>query len=198
MNLSLISKILRKYPVLVVSGLIVPLTLVLISMRAPKLQEYQDEKSKLEKRWREIGLNKDRSTSLDEDARKIEEGVAQIQSRLMNVEAVAANYEVFYEIEAKAGITLSNFTIGMPFDGAGLSLPKNKLNHFSAVPCQIGISGTLPQILKFLDLLDRQEFIIRMDLLNVRNGSQVVSASDKEETLFASMRCYVLAAKDEQ
>lgn len=197
MNLSLISKIIRKYPVLVVSGLIVPLVLVLISMRAPRIQEYQDQKSTLEKRWREIGLNKDRSDTLTDDFSQIEEGFEQIQNRLLNVENVAANYEAFYDLEEKSGITLDNFTIGMPFDGSGLSIPNNKLSHFSAVPCQFTMSGTLPQLLSFLDLLDRQEFIIRMDLLTVRVPTKVVNPDGRDESLSASMRCYVLAAKNE-
>jgi len=197
MNLSLISKYIRKYPILVVSALIVPLALILISMRAPKIQFYQEEKSNLEKRWREIGLNKDRSDTLSDDYRQIDEGVAKIETRLMNVDSVAANYEVFYNLEEQSGISLNNLAIGMPFDGSGLSINNNKLTHFSAVPCQISMNGTLAQILSFLDLLDRQDFIVKMDLLSVRSGGTGISLQNQVDSLNASMRCYVLAAKDE-
>ena len=198
MNLSLISKIIRKYPVLVVCGLIVPLALVLTSMRSPKIQEYQDQKSIIEKRWREIGINKDRSASLNDDFQQLTEGVQQIQERLMNVEAVAANYEVFYDLEEKAGIKLESFSLGMPFDGSGLAIPKGKLTHYSAVPCQFSMSGSLSQLLSFIDLLDRNEFIIRMELLSVRVSSRVIDTADQDGKLSATMRCYVLADKNEK
>ena len=196
MNLSLISKNLRKYPVLVVCGLMVPLSLVLLSMRAPKIQFYEDEQASLEKRWNDIQTNVERSNSLSEDIEDLNSGLSRIQSRLMNVDEVASNYEFFYGLERQSGIKVERFSLGLPFDGSGLPIGKAKLSHFSAVPCQVSMSGSIQEILNFMDLLDRQDFIVHMDLLNVVKPT-TGSGRTEGNTLSAQLRCYVLASKDE-
>ena len=196
MNLSLISKNLRKYPVLFVCGLIVPLSLILLSMRAPKIQFYEDEQLKLEKRWQDIQTNLERSNSLSEDLSDLEQGLNQIQSRLMNVEDVASNYETFYGLERQSGVNVDRFALGNPFDGAGLAIGKTSMNHFSAVPCDVIMKGSIQEILRFLDLMDRQKFIVHMDLLSVTRPA-TVSGEVEDDRLSAQLRCFVLASKNE-
>ena len=196
MNLSLISKNLRKYPVLFVCGLIVPLSLVLLLMRAPRIQFYEAEQIRLEKQWHDIQTNVERSNSLSADIEQLNSGLQQIQSRLMKVEDVASNYEIFYGLERQSGASVDRFSLGAPFDGSGLPLGKANMRHFAAVPCDVVMKGSIQQILSFLDLLDRQEFIVHMNLLNLTRPT-TVSGANEGENLNATMRCYVLASKDE-
>jgi hypothetical protein len=194
MNLSLISKNIRKYPLLFVCALIVPLALVLLTMRGPKVNDYQDQLTRLEREWKEIQTNMERSYGLDADISNLNEGLAAIEGRLMNVEEVAANYEFFYDLERRSGVTVDRFSLGLPFEGEGLPLGKPKLRHFSVVPCDVVMNGSIQEMLRFLDLLDRQDFIIRMDLLSV------VQATDKKglpDSLTARLRCHVLSAKND-
>ncbi len=196
MNLSVISKNLRKYPVLVVCGLMVPLSLVLLSMRAPKIQFYEDEQARLEKRWNDMQTNSERSNTLSQDIEDLNSGLSIIQSRLMDVEKVASNYEFFYGLERQSGIKVARFTLGLPFDGSGLPIGKANLSHFLVVPCELSMTGSIQEILNFLDMLDRQDFIIKMDLLNVVKPATVSEQTDGN-TLSAQLRCYILASKDE-
>lgn len=196
MNLSLISKNLRKYPVLFVCGLIIPLSLVLLYMRAPRIQFYEAEQIRLEKQWHDIQTNVERSNSLSSDIEQLNSGLEKIQSRLMKVEDVAANYETFYGLERQSGASVDRFSLGAPFDGSGLPIGKTNMRHFSAVPCDVVMKGSIQQILSFMDLLDRQEFIVHMNLLNITRPTTVSGASEGEN-LNATMRCYVLASKDE-
>jgi hypothetical protein len=194
MNLSLISKKIRQYPILFVCGLIVPISLVLLIMRGPKIQEYESQQTDLERKWQNIQTNVERSTGLEDDISSIEDGLSSIRERLMNVDNVASNYEFFYELERLAGVTVRQFSQGVASDGATLPLGRDSLRHFSVIPYDIVMKGTLQQILSFLDLLDRQDFIVRMDLLNVSKSGGEESDPDQ---LNARLRCHVLAFKNE-
>ena len=110
MSLSSISKKLRQYPVLVVCGILFPLAIVLFVMRGPKIAQYESELSDLEREWKAIQLNLERSTGLDEDIDAVESGLEQIQGRLIEVEEVAANYELFYTLERKTGVAMRQFS----------------------------------------------------------------------------------------
>jgi hypothetical protein len=80
MNLSLISKNLRKYPVLVVSGVVIPVSLVLLMMRAPKIDEYQGQLQDLEKEWGDIQLNLERSKGLYANLKSCQSGIPAVRS----------------------------------------------------------------------------------------------------------------------
>lgn len=192
MSLSLISKNLRKYPVLVVCGIIVPLSLVLLMMRAPKIADYEGQLMELEKEWSNIQTNVERSNGLQEDMDNLNAGLARIRERLMQVDEVASNYEFFYGLEHQAGVSVDRFSIGLPSDGSNLPLGRKNLRHFSVIPCDVAMKGTIQEVLRFLDLLDRQEFIVRMDLLDV---SRLQAQGADPDQLNARLRCYVLAAK---
>ena len=194
MNLSLISKKLRQYPILFVCGLIIPISLVLLIMRGPKIQEYESQQIDLEREWKNIQANVERSAGLEDDISSIEDGLSSIRERLMNVDNVASNYEFFYELERLSGVTVRQFSQGVASDGATLPLGRDALRHFSVIPYDVVMKGTLRQILSFLDLLDRQDFIVRMDLLNV---SKPGAEEPNPDQLNARLRCHVLAFKNE-
>lgn len=194
MNLSLISKKIRQYPILFVCGLLIPISLVLLIMRGPKIAEYESQQTDLEREWKNIQTNVERSAGLEDDIASIEDGLSSIRNRLMNVDNVASNYEFFYELERLAGVTVRQFSQGVASDGATLPLGRDALRHFSVIPYDVVMKGSLQQILSFLDLLDRQDFIVRMDLLNVSKPSAEEPDPDQ---LNARLRCHVLAFKNE-
>ncbi|MGC9449810.1 MAG: hypothetical protein ACP5I4_00065 [Oceanipulchritudo sp.] len=163
-------------------------------MRGPKVAQYESELSDLEREWKTIQTNIERSTGLEGDIGVLEEGLGKIRGRLMNVDQVALNYEFFYELERQAGVTVTQFTQGVASEGENLPIGRDNLLHFSVIPYNIVMEGTLQQVLRFLDLLDRQEFIIRTDLLNVARQGVGESVPDK---LKARLRCHVLAEKNE-
>ena len=124
----------------------------------------------------------------------LDEGLSSVQGRLMNVDEVASNYEFFYGLESESGVTLQQFSQGSASNGADLPLNREELKHFSVIPYDVVMSGTLKEILSFMDLLDRQEFVIRFDLVNVFKPSD---ALEESEALIARLRCHVLALNNE-
>ena len=194
MNLSGISKKISQYPVPFVCGLLIPLILVLFIMRGPKVSQYENELPALEREWKNIQTNVERSVSIEEDIEVLESGLEQINSRLMRVENVASNYEFFYGLESESGVVLKQFSQGTASSGDELPLAREELVNFSVIPYDLSMDGTLPQILKFIDLLDRQEHIVRLDQLTI------VRPTDSEEDdiiLTARLWCHVLAVKDD-
>ena len=195
MSLSLISKKLRQYPVLVVCGILFPLSIVLFLMRGPKIAQYESELSDLEREWKAIQLNLERSTGLEEDISAVEAGLDKIKGRLIQIEEVAANYELFYNLERKTGITMRQFSQGVASDGSTLPIGKDALQHFSAVPYDISLSGDLKEMLDFLDLLDRQDFIVRLDLLNLSKAPAGPGVGPDD--LNGRLRIHLLAEKND-
>ena len=197
MSLSVISKKIKQYPVLVVSLVIVLLCGTLFIMRGPRIQQFQNEITRLEREWSSIQTNLERSSGLDSDIADIQAGLDQIRSRLMHTDEVAANYEFFYSMEKESGVQFMGFSQGIPNDGSALKISKDKLTHFSVLPCDITMNGTLSQILTFMNLLDHQEYIIRYELLNVGVPADAMNSLSRETQLMTKLRCSVLAAKDE-
>jgi hypothetical protein len=192
MNLSVISKKFAEYPVLFVCGIITPLALVLLFMRAPKLEQYETELLDLERQWEQILTNTERSSGLEADTAALEAGLEEIEGRLMQVENVAVNYEFFYDLEEETGITMSQFSQGNASDGSQLSLGLEKLKHFSVIPYDLSISGSMEQLLGFIDVLNRQNYIVRLDMFRLFPSTGNTAA---EGQLSGRLRCHVLAAK---
>jgi len=194
MNLSSIGKKFRQYPILFVCGILTPLLLIILFMRGPKLNNLEEEVARLERQWQNIQRNLERSDNLDEDIEEIEDGLQAINKRLMRVDEVARNSEFFYNLESRAGITFSRFSQGAAGDGEVLNMPIQKLDHFSVIPYTIGMRGTLEELLRFTDLLERQEPVIRLEALSLtRAGNE----SGNPFELSATLDCYALAEKHE-
>ena len=194
MNLSLLSKKIKQFPILFVCALLIPLSLVLLIMRGPNIDKLEIQQTDLEREWQNILTNSERSTGLEADIQNLEAGLASIRSRLMDVDNVASNYEAFYELERVTGVTVRQFSKGVASDGSSLPLGRNGLDHFSVIPYDVIMKGTLAEILSFLDMVDRADYIIRQDLLNVSTPGDGISDPDE---LNVRLRCHVLAHKHE-
>lgn len=197
MSLSVISKKIRQYPLLVVSSIIIVLCGVLLFMRGPKTKFYEEEIIRLEREWGFIQTNLGRSMGLESDIDDLQNGLQQIQSRLMNPDEVAANYEFFFGLEERSGLEFEGFSQGAVNDGSSLKISKDKLSHFQVLPYNISLSGTISQILTFMDLLDHQEFIVRLELINIMVPAANFETITDETQLAAVLRCSVLASTDE-
>lgn len=194
MNLSVISKKFSDYPVLFVCGVLTPLALVLLLMRAPKLDQYEIELSDLEREWEQILTNSERSNGLEEDIASLEAGLEDIEDRLMQVENVAVNYEFFYDLEEETGVKLGQFSQGAASNGAEMAMSLDKLKHYSVIPYNMTITGSMEEVLGFLDDLNRQDYIVRLDMFRLFPSS---TEEGGEDQLGGRLRCFVLAAKNE-
>lgn len=195
MNLSLLGKKLLQFPVLFVCGIVLPLLVILLIMRGPKVAQYDAEMDKLEREWTNIQTNIERSTGLREDIDLLEAGLEEIQGRLMRVEEVAVNHEFFYAMERQTGIILRQFSQGSATLGQDLPMGGEGMRNFSSIPYNFVMEGTLEQILTFIELLDRQPYIVRLDSLNISRPAETTQSG--EHLLSGRLRCHVLAAKHE-
>jgi Tfp pilus assembly protein PilO len=112
----------------------------------------------------------------------------------MKAEDVALNSEFFYNLERQTGVIFQRFSQGEATEGQGLNMSVNELRHFSVIPYDISLTGNLEAILGFVDALDRQSFIIRMESLNLNRAQDLQADSS---LLNGRIRCHVLARKHE-
>ncbi len=194
MNLSAISKKVRQFPILFVCGVLTPLALVLLFMRGPKAAQLDSQLANLEREWQQIQTNLERSAGLDEDIEQLESGLEEVQGRLMKTGDVALNSEFFYNLERQTGVVFQRFSQGDATEGQGLNMAVDELRHFSVIPYDISLSGNLESILTFIDALDRQRFIIRLESLNLSRSQDQQADSN---LLNGRIRCHVLAKKHE-
>ncbi|HKJ90681.1 MAG TPA: hypothetical protein VJ960_06075, partial [Oceanipulchritudo sp.] len=103
-------------------------------MRGPVIEKYEAQLMELERNWQSIQVNLERSAGLEEDIEQIEEGREIVQTRLMDIEAVAVNSEFFYSLEDRTGIELIQFSQGTATDGENLRGSRKGLKHFMAIP----------------------------------------------------------------
>lgn len=194
MNLSAISKKIRQFPVLFVCGVVTPLALVLLIMRGPKAAEFDSRQASLDREWQNIQTNLERSAGLEKDIQQLESGLDEVQGRLMKVENVASNSEFFYNLERRTGVDFQAFSQGEASAGEGLNLTMDELRNFSVIPYDIRLTGNLQEILNFLDTLDRQRFVIRLESLNLNRPQNLQTDAN---LLNGRIRCHVLAEKHE-
>lgn len=191
MELSEISKNVLRYPVLLVCGILAPIFLLVVVMRSSKTDAFEQEIGTLERQWRQMQVNIERSFNLETDVQAIAHGAGEIQQRLMRETAIAANSEFFYRIEAESGASLQNFNIGNAGDGNNMAAGIGRLQHFQVLPFTMVVQGEFAQILRFIDLLKAQAYVVHVDTLVL---SRPQGARDAQQ-LSASLRCYVLAEK---
>lgn len=195
MNLSSIGKILIQYPIPFVCGLLCFFLGVLIVMRGPKVEEYEQQLAEMERRWQAMQMNLDRSKGIEEDIEQIERAHEEVKARLLEPDEVAVNSEFFYDLEEATGISLTQFSQGSASNGSRLPLAIDKLDHFRVVPFDLSVTGTLPEMLELLSRLDRSRYIIRMEKLDLNLPSG--GATESMELLSGRLQCHILADPDE-
>lgn len=192
MNLSVVSKKIQQYPILFVCVLVLILSLALLFMRGPKIKVYDDELANLQREWQNIQKNIERSSSLAEQTSTLEAGEAALRERLMDADQVASNYEFIYSLERASGTVLGQFVQGVPTDGSKVPTGTEAYKNFRVVPFDIPLTGTLPQILTFVDMLNTESFVVRVDSMNITLPGTTTSTPD---SLNARIRFEVLASK---
>lgn len=194
MNLSAIGKILSQYPIPFVCGVLSFFLVVLIVMRGPKVEIYESRLSDLERQWQAMQLNLDRSKGLEDDIEEIDQALQTINGRLLDPAEVAVNSEFFYNLETATGISLTQFSQGSANNGSRLPLSVQSLQHFRAVPFDLSVNGTLAEILDLLSRLDRSEYILRIDKLDLNLPSG--GATESIELLSGRLQCHILATDE--
>ncbi|MFO7724493.1 MAG: hypothetical protein R6V45_03005 [Oceanipulchritudo sp.] len=164
-------------------------------MRGPKIEKYESQLSELERTWQSIQINLERSAGLEDDIERIESVRERVETRLMDAEAVAVNSEFFYSLEELTGVELVQFSQGSATAGEGLPGTRTGLSHFDAIPFDLSLNGTLPEILEMLDLLGRSRYIIRNDELSLMRPQE--GSVENQALLRGRLQCRVLAHQND-
>jgi hypothetical protein len=195
MDLSSISKKILQQPIPFVCGVLVIFLAVLLYMRMPKIEDYQQRHSELERKWQTIQANVDRSNGMEEHVALLEEALEEVETRLMVEENVAVNSEFFYNLEDAVGITLSQFSQGSLNNGERLGLQGGGLKHFGVLPFDLTVSGSLKAMLQFLDTLERSNYLVRTE--NVVLSLPSRGSTENRDLISGRIESHVLAEKND-
>lgn len=192
MNLSAISKKVLRYPVIFGCVIMVVVLTGIILWRGPMIDTLQSETELLERQWKQMQTNVERSNNIEEQLSQLKSGSDNLTTRLMRARDVAANHEFFYRIEAQTGVKIRNFVKGGVSDGDAMAAKLPKFQHFVSLPFNLGIEGEFEAVLDFLDQLKTSRHVVHVErvVLSLPDGAP------DPLIISASLRCYILGEKE--
>jgi len=183
---------LKRYPVAVVSGLVVLVCLVAFFLRGGILNELNMREDELNSRLRVIEKNVKNSKGIEEDVEVVRAQVEEVDSRLFNREERAINTDFFYDFEDRVDVLVSS-VMQLPGEDPALGKggPKALSEHASLV-YTVEVSGSFANLLKLLYEFHAAEPFIRVADFEIGRGSRTAT-----NDLRAILRVLVLAENDE-
>jgi len=192
MKVSNITDKLKQYPLAVICTVLILLGVLVIFLRGGVSSDLSIKESDLTSRIRTIDQNIKNSSDLEQDAEELEVIVERMNSLLFNRYERAINISFFYEFEDKAGVVISNISQLPQPDPIYAEGGPRKLDLHSTLVYNITLSGSFPNVLKFLYEVDRADPIIRVaDFQVSRSGNEIGG-----ENVDARLRLLVMAEKE--
>lgn len=159
MNKELLLAKIKQYPLAVASVGITLVLILVIYMRSGSLPAQEAELEQLEMTWDVIQGNDLRAVDLQVHLDNINSASEEIETRLMDPEDKAINYQYIFQLEPKCGVRLDNLQQKDPTDN-------DEGDHYTAVNFDISASGTYKQILNFVYELQNGKYFTRIDSFN--------------------------------
>jgi hypothetical protein len=164
-----------------------------IIWRSPQLDDESNRLLLLERELRQIRMNAERARGLEEDIEVLGEQLETVAERLVDPNAVALNYEIFLKKESLSGVTLEAFTQEpLPEEPWKLTSEKS-LTNYLAVPFTLEVLGEYGEIVHFLELLEGDAALLRLDYIAV----DLVKEGKAGSHLRAQVVCHLLGKKDD-
>jgi len=183
---------LKRYPVAVVSGIVIILCLAAFFLRGDVLTELERQEEELNSRLRVIDKNAKNSKGLSEDLELVGAQVEEVDTRLFDREERAINTNFFYDFEDRVDVLISSVNQSPGEDPALGKGGPNALAEHTALVYTIELSGTFVNVVKLLYELHVAEPFIRVADFEIDRGSRTAS-----DDLRAVLRVLVLAENDE-
>ena len=159
MNKELLLAKLKQYPLAVASVGITLVLILIIYMRSDRLPSLEAELEQMETTWEVIQNNDLRAVDMQTHLDNITADSEEIDTRLLNQDDKAINYQYIFQLEQRCGVRLDNLQQKDPTD--------NDIgDHYKAVNFDISASGTYKQILNFVYELQNGKFFTRIDRFN--------------------------------
>ena len=149
----------KQYPLAVVSIGITLILILIIYTRSGRLPALETELEQLDTTWTVIQNNDLRAVDMQMHLDTINAANEEIDTRLMDPENKAINYQYIFQLEPKCGVRLDNLQQNDP-------IVNNKGDYYTTINFDISASGTYRQILNFVYELQNGRYLTRIDGFN--------------------------------
>lgn len=164
-----------------------------ILWRSPKIADEEERLVALEREWRQMQTNAERSVGLTSQTERLEQILEGVEERLLRVEDVALNYEMFLKNEQSGAVALDSFSQDPLPEKEWISGNGQKLESYTAIPFTLEVLGDYRELLLFLQRIEKSEGLGRIGFVSIDRLKDAEPAA----LLRAKVVCHFLGEKDE-
>lgn len=192
-SLSLIGKNIKQRPIPVVCAVVVFASVVFMLLQVSKITVATARLETLEQERDDIRTNVERARGLDTHIEAVKALSTQADSRVIAVEDVARNYELFYELEVLHDVQILNLQQLPPLDNKTRPQHMKRLRNFEIVPVNLSLQGEFANVMAMMAGIKARPVIAWIDEVEI-------SGAEKEggpEWVSARLAVYLLGRKAE-
>jgi len=179
--------LLKKNPIITGCAIVSILLVGAIFYRADAIPLAQDELDKTTAEAARYEANLKNASQLEDQYQNLVASTAQIEARMLRVDALAINQQYFYKLASETGVALKDPSQGKP---------SGKYGTFVALPYTLTLEGSLAQVLTFLRRLESGEHFARtMSASLAPSGKEFSEKEGVNSPLYLTVSMELLAAQ---
>lgn len=161
----------KKFPLLILAGLVSVALAITIYLRSDLLVEQQAELDKKSAESTKHRANVSNSAQLPEHLEFLMQANNAVRDRTLNANSLAQNLQYFYKLEAEVGVKYTDLRPG-PRD----VLSANK-GPYVPLNYALNVSGDFPRLITFLRRLEQGVYFCRINTATLNGSSSGVTLS---------------------
>ncbi len=168
-----IKKTLRKYPFMIVGALASFCIFGATIYRHGEITRIAQSLSENQEKIDQIRRNNRFAITLGDDLAKLDSYLERIDKGLVDPDAKAANLAYFYELGNYCGVPVKRADQRLRSDQARMDKkgkPIASKKSFQNVTFEIGVEGDFASLVRFIDRLKNDRFLVRYDAIRIRQG----------------------------
>tara|TARA_B110000037_G_C17009840_1_gene460807 strand:+ start:385 stop:969 length:585 start_codon:yes stop_codon:yes gene_type:complete len=189
MNFSSIIALSKKHISAVVSIVVILACCAFSLLKLGEIDVLESQERDLSIEYGRVMKNLKYGNALTEDLASIEVLIEDAESRLFEVKDLAKNYDYFYTLEAKTGVTIAAMRqlSPKPIDARSRQNRKRRKAKYSSIGYDISVVGTFSQVVNFLRSLEGGAAHYNMGKLLIRQGKSKGESSQVEVNIGINM-----------
>lgn len=157
----------KKYPVLVVCGIVGIALLVVLYLRSDLLSAQQAELDKYAAEGSRYQANIANATQLQEQLNFLVQANEAVKARTLSAESLAQNLQYFYRLESEVGVKTEV--------RSGIRTATPKSATYVSLNYIVNLQGDLKQLLTYVRHMERGAYFSRINAASVTKNDSVIS-----------------------
>jgi hypothetical protein len=187
-NQSSVTGFFRRYPLATISSGVWLVLLAIVGYRFGELGAAKELLSQKEAEGLRLEANARNAAGLDQQLELLNTRLRKLESKLIRTVDVGPNQQYFYDLEAVTGVKLSILRL------AGAAKTKGTGGVFKSVGYNVGVEGRFPQVVAFLEALERGAHHYRLGDFALQRDSQAQAGGAAGGRVFINLNLELLAS----